>query len=478
MNSAVTPDAMQLQLQRLRKAQRAGGIPDAATRKDRLKRAIDLLVDNQDELVGALDMDYGGRSPYLSKFTEILSPINHLRHAIKHVERWMKPQRRPAMFPMGFLGGRARIEYQPLGVVGIMSPWNFPMAMVFHPLANALAAGNRVMIKPSEFNPRTAERLEALFRQYFSDDEIVVVNGGPEVGAAFAALDLDHILFTGATSIGKKVMEAASRNLTPVTLELGGKSPTIVGTSADIGKAAAAIITGKVMNAGQVCLSPDYVFVPEPELERFISAARDTFRAMFPTVSGNRDYVAVINSRHYDRITGYIDEARAAGVRVEPLSTDSYNAQEQRIPVHLVVNPGEDLKLMQDEIFGPVMIVKTYTDLSGCIDYIEDRPHPLGLYYFGRDKAEENYVLEHTHSGGVTVNDVLMHVSNIDLPFGGVGNSGLGNYQGYEGFRTFSHARSVYRQGWINVARLAGTNPPYKPARLDKLLASQIRKYK
>jgi coniferyl-aldehyde dehydrogenase len=476
MNSAVTPDAMQAVLQRLRRAQRTGGIPDANTRKERLQRCINLLVENQDDLVNALDEDYGGRSPYLSKMSEILSPIGHLKHAIKHVEKWMKPEKRPAMFPMGLFGGRARLEYQPLGVIGIMSPWNFPMAMIFHPLANVLAAGNRAMIKPSEFNPKTAALLEKLFQQYFNEDEIVVINGGPEVGGAFSALPLDHIIFTGATSIGKMVMQAASRNLTPVTLELGGKSPTIVSKSADIRKAAEAIISGKVMNAGQVCLSPDYVFVPESGLEAFIGSARETFQSMFPTVSGNGDYVAVINSRHYARITGYIDEAKQAGARVEPLANDAYSAEEQRIPVHLIINPGEDLKVMQDEIFGPLMIVKVYQRLSECIDYIAERPHPLGLYYFGDDKAEQQYVLENTQSGGVTINDVIMHVSNIDLPFGGVGNSGMGNYQGRDGFRTFSHARSVYTQGWLNLPKLAGTNPPYNSTKLDKLFAGQIKK--
>ena len=476
MNSAVTPNLMQAQLQRLRDAQRAGGFPNANTRKERLQRCIDLLVENQDDLVIALDEDYGGRSPYLSRFTDVMMPIGHLKHAIKHVEKWMKPEKRTAMFPMGLFGAQARLEFQPLGVVGIMSPWNFPMAMIFHPLANALAAGNRVMIKPSEFNPKTAALLEKLFQQYFADDEIVVVNGGPEIGGAFSALKLDHIIFTGATSIGKMVMQAASQNLTPVTLELGGKSPTLVSQSADIAKTAGAIIAGKAMNSGQVCLSPDYVFVPEAELEKFIDAARDTFQSMFPTVSGNADYVAMINSRHYARITGYIDESKQAGTRVEPLSLDAHNAEEQRIPMHLIVDPGENLNVMQDEIFGPIMIVKSYKKMSDCIDYIADRPHPLGLYYFGDDKAEQQYVLENTQSGGVTLNDVIMHVSNIDLPFGGVGNSGMGNYQGYDGFRTFSHARSVYKQGWLNLPKLAGTNPPYNTVKLDKLLASQIKK--
>lgn len=476
MNAPVTLDTMTMQLEKLRAAQRAEGCPSANVRKERLQRCIDMLVDHQDDLVNALDEDYGGRSPYLSKMSEIMQPIGHLKHAIKHLEKWMKPEKRAAMFPMGLLGGKARIEYQPLGVVGIMSPWNFPMAMVFHPLANALAAGNRAMIKPSEFNPETAALLEKLFKEYFSEDEIVVVNGGPEAGSAFASLDLDHIIFTGATSIGRMVMQAAAQNLTPVTLELGGKSPTIISKATDVKQAAEKIISGKTMNAGQVCLSPDYVFVPESELENFVSSARQTFQEMFPTISGNSDYVAVINVRHYQRITGYIEEAKAAGVRVEALQDDAYTPEEQRIPVHLIINPDESLKVMQDEIFGPILIVKTYTELSECINYIADHPHPLGLYYFGDDKAEQQYVLENTQSGGVTINDVIMHISNIDLPFGGVGNSGMGNYQGWEGFKTFSHARSVYTQGWLNLPKLAGTNPPYNSEKLDKLFGGQIKK--
>lgn len=476
MNSVVTPDTMQLQLQQLRKAQRSHGIPDANTRKDRLQRCIDLLVDHQDILVNTLDEDYGGRSPFLSKMSDVLQPVGHLKHAIKNIDKWMQPEKRSPSFPMGLLGARARIEYQPLGVVGIMSPWNFPIAMIFHPLANALAAGNRVMIKPSEFNPKTAELLEKLFGQYFSEDEIAVVNGGPEAGGAFSALDLDHILFTGATSIGRMVMSAAAQNLTPVTLELGGKSPTIISDGADIKKATEMIIYGKIMNSGQVCLSPDYVFVPEAEVERFISIARETFQQMFPTVNGNADYVTLVNSRHYDRITGYVDEARTAGVRIESMSDDTPSAEERRMPLQLIVDPAEELRVMQDEIFGPLMIIKPYRELKECIDYIADHPHPLGLYYFGTDKAEQQYVLNNTQSGGVTFNDVIMHVANIDLPFGGVGNSGIGNYQGREGFKTFSHARSVYTQGWVNLPKLAGTLPPYNAEKLNKLYAGQIKK--
>lgn len=467
---------MQVRLDRLRKAQRRDGFPSAAVRKDRLRRCIDLLADNQHALAEALDRDYGGRSVYLTRLSEIIQPIAHLKHAIKHVEKWMKPERRRAMFPMNLLGGRARVEYQPLGVVGIMSPWNFPLAMIFHPIATALAAGNRVMIKPSEFNEEIAALVEELFGRYFSEEEAVVVNGGPEVGAQFAGLDLDHIIFTGATAIGRKVMEAASRNLTPVTLELGGKSPTVVSRTADIAKTADRIVSGKSMNAGQACLSPDYAFVPRESLEAFIEAARTVFSTQFPAISGNDDYAAIINRRHYERIVGYLEEAEATGTRVIALGEDSHDAGERKIPLHLVIDPADDLKLMQEEIFGPILVLRTYDDIGDCIDYINDRPRPLGLYYFGEDKAEENRVLKNTLSGGVTVNDVLFHVANIDLPFGGVGDSGIGRYQGRDGFRTFSHARAVYSQGRVSLGKLVGTDPPYDRAKLDKLLRRQTGK--
>jgi coniferyl-aldehyde dehydrogenase len=467
---------MEAQLDALRGAQRQGGYPSAGVRKERLLRCIDLLVDNQDALAEALDKDYGGRSTYITRMSEILQPLGHLKHAIKHLEKWMKPEKRSPMFPMGLLGGKAWVQYQPLGVVGIMSPWNFPIAMIFHPIANALAAGNRIMIKPSEFNPKTSELLQQLFQQYFTEDEIVLVNGGPEIGAAFAGLDLDHIIFTGASSVGRMVMAAASRTLTPVTLELGGKSPTIIGKGADVKKAAELIVSGKCLNAGQACLSPDYVFVPRAGLESFIEQARATFNEQYPDVSGNEDYPAVINARHYERIVAYIEEARQAGARVEALAKDSYSAEEQKVPLHLIIDPDDGLKVMQDEIFGPVLVVKAYDDVPSCVDFINDRPRPLGLYYFGDDRQEQQYVLDYTLSGGVTLNDVLFHVANVDLPFGGVGNSGMGNYQGRDGFRTFSHARSVYKQGWVNLGKLAGTNPPYQREKLDKMLAGQIKK--
>ena len=468
-------EQLSAKLEQMKAAQLAGGIPTAAERKARLQKCVDLLVDHQSAIVKALDADYAGRPEALTLMSEVMMPLNHLKAAIKHLDAWMKPERRKVQFPLGLFGARAEIRYQPKGVVGIMSPWNFPLAMIMHPLSQALAAGNRVMLKPSEFNPATVELLADLFPKYLDEEEVVLVVGGPEVGAAFSSLPLNHLLFTGATTIGRKVMEAASANLTPVTLELGGKSPTIVGRSADIQETAEKIISGKCNNAGQVCLSPDYAFVPRESVDAFLEAGRSTFRTHYPTVFGNADYTAVINDRHYERVMGYLREVEEGGFRVENLGSEAPKDGDRRIPVHVVVDPSDDLAIMNDEIFGPILILKAYDRLEECLDYINARPTPLGLYYFGKDGAEKERVLNGTLSGGVTINEVIMHVSCVDLPFGGVGESGLGNYHGREGFKTFSHARGVYSDGWLNLAKLAGMLPPYS-AKTLKALGAQIKK--
>jgi coniferyl-aldehyde dehydrogenase len=298
----------------------------------------------------------------------------------------------------------------------------------------------------------------------FDELEIAVVTGGPQTGADFSGLPFDHLLFTGATSVARHVMRAASENLVPVTLELGGKSPVVVGRSADIQKTADAIMMGKTMNAGQICLAPDYVFVPEEKVDDFVESAARSVEKMFPTLLDNPDYTSVINQRHYERLNGYLDEARERGakvVEVNPAGEDFRQQPHHKIPPTLVVNPDEDLALMQDEIFGPVLPVKGYGQVDETIDYVNRKDRPLGLYYFGQDGAEEEKVLTHTTSGGVTVNDVVMHVAQEDLPFGGVGPSGMGAYHGHDGFKTFSHAKSIFTQSKINVAELAGLKPPY-----------------
>ena len=452
-------------LERQRKSSLAEGAVSAAKRRDRLERAIDLLKTHQDRLVAAMRDDFGHRSEHQSLFTDIASCIGPLRHAQAHLEKWMKPEKRKVgPFPLNLLGAKARVEYQPLGVVGVISPWNFPVNLTFTPLAGVLAAGNRCMIKPSEFTPATSEVMAEIFPTAFDELEIAVVTGGPQTGADFSALPFDHLLFTGATSIARHVMRAASENLVPVTLELGGKSPVVVGRSADIQKTADAIMMGKTLNAGQICLAPDYVFVPDEKVDDFVESAARSVEKMYPTLLDNPDYTSVVNERHYQRLMSYLEEAREKGakvVEINPANEDFRQQPHHKIPPTLVVNPGEDTALMRDEIFGPVLPVKGYGDLDETIDYVNEKPRPLGLYYFGQDREEEERVLTHTTSGGVTVNDVVMHVAQEDLPFGGVGPSGMGAYHGLDGFRTFSHAKAVFTQSRIDVAALAGLKPPY-----------------
>jgi coniferyl-aldehyde dehydrogenase len=470
--------AMLETLELQRKAFRAEGFPEYGTRIDRIDRCIALLVDNQKAICDALSADYGCRSPYITRMAEIMTSVGNLKHVKKKLKSWMKPERRSAPVPMNLFGARAHVYFQPKGVVGNMTPWNIPVGMVFSPMADILGAGNRVMIKPSEFTPQTSALTRELINRYFDRSEIAVMTGGPEVGSAFASLPFDHLLFTGATSIGRMVMRAAAENLTPVTLELGGKSPVIVSASADIEETADKLITGKAQNAGQLCICPDYAFVPESRLEVFLESCRKNFVAQYPTTVLNPDYNAMINARHYDRVLGYIEEARAAGARIielNPGREDFTDRAQHKIPLHIVVNPDDALKVMQEEIFGPVLVVKTYRDVGDCIAYVNARARPLALYWFGKDEAERERVLRETISGGVSVNNVMMHFACDDLPFGGVGGSGMGHYHGRDGFRTFSHAKGVFRDGRLNLSKLAGTLPPFGP-KLAKMLDGQIRK--
>lgn len=456
---------MQSLLERQRSAYLKEGEVATATRVDRLDRAINVLKNNEQRLVEAMNEDFGHRSEHQSLFTDVAASIGPLRHAQANVARWRKPEKRKVgPFPLNLLGAKARVEYQPLGVVGVISPWNFPVNLTFTPLAGILAAGNRCLIKPSEYTPATSEAMAEAIAAEFDSEEIAVITGGPQTGADFSSLAFDHLLFTGATSIAKHVMRAASENLVPVTLELGGKSPVVIGRSADMDRTADAIMAGKMMNAGQICLAPDYVFVPTEKMRDFIASSQRAVEKMYPTLLDNPDYTSVVNERHYERINGYLDEARERGaevVEMNPADEDFRQQPHHKIPPTLVIDPAEDLAVMQEEIFGPVMPVKPYDQLDDTIGYINDHPRPLGLYYFGSDDGEEQRVLSHTTSGGVTVNDVVMHVAQEDLPFGGVGPSGMGSYHGEDGFKTFSHAKAIFKQSKVNVAELAGLRPPY-----------------
>ena len=464
-------------------AQRADFLQEGAvsveTRIDRLDRGIDALVRYADQLSEAVNSDFSCRPREITLLTDVGASITPMKHARKHLRKWMKGQKRPTVFPLNLLGGRSRIEYQPLGVVGIIAPWNFPVSMVFAPLSGALAAGNRAMIKPSEFTPATSAVLETMIKDAYNPNEVAIFTGGPEVGEAFSRLALDHLLFTGATSVARHIMAAAARNLVPVTLELGGKSPVIISRSADIEKSLDRIMLGKTMNAGQICLAPDYLLVPEEKLHEVIAAAQKSVANMYPKLLDNEQYTSVVNERHYQRLTGYLAEAEERGVKtiaINPAGEDFSQQQgTHKIPPTLVPEPPEDLKVLQEEIFGPLLPIRTYREFGETIDYINSKPRPLAAYYFGTDAAEQQAAETRTTSGGMCINDVIMHIMQEDLPFGGVGPSGMGSYHGLEGFRTFSHAKSIYRQTNMNIGKLSGILPPYGKT-TEKSINMQVKK--
>jgi len=472
-------DDMQTILDRQKAAHLRDGAPNAEQRIERIDRCIGLLVDYRGEIEEALNADFGVRSREATAFTDVASSIGTLKHAKAHLKAWMAPEKRkttPAL--LGLFGAKAQVRYQPKGVVGVISPWNFPVNLTFTPLAGVLAAGNRAMIKPSEFTPATSELMARMFGAVFSPEEIAVVTGGPEVGEAFAALAFDHLIFTGATSIARHVMKAAAQNLTPLTLELGGKSPVILGRSADMKTAAARIMNGKTLNAGQICLAPDYVLVPADQVSAFVGAAEGAVKHMFPTIMDNPDYSAIISQRHFDRLKGYVDEARAAGARVVELKPDGEDLTQQehrKIAPTLIIDPTDDMKVMQDEIFGPVLPVKGYASMDDALAYVNAHDRPLGLYYFGQDAGEREQVLDSTTSGGVTVNDVVFHVAQEDLPFGGVGPSGMGSYHGFDGFREFSHKKAIYTQLKKDLPQLKALRPPYGGAIRKYLTGAIVR---
>ncbi|OSZ66784.1 coniferyl aldehyde dehydrogenase [Sphingomonas sp. IBVSS2] len=436
-------------------------------RRDRLQRAVAMIADNAGQLCDALSEDFGHRSRDQSMITDIAASVGPLRHALKHMARWSRPARRPVLFPLGLLGARGRIEYQPKGVVGIIAPWNFPVQLVMSPLAGVFAAGNRAMVKTSEYTPMVSALMAELAGRYFDPAELAFVAGGPEAGRAFAEMPFDHLLFTGATGIARHILHAAADNLTPVTLELGGKSPVVVGRSADIAQAAERVALGKMLNAGQICLAPDYMLVPEEKEAAVVDGLVAAASRMYPALLSNPDYTAVINDRHYQRLTGWIDDARAKGaevIMVNPANEDFAGANARKLPLHIIRNPTDDMLVMQEEIFGPVLPVRSYARIEDAIGEVNRRDRPLALYYFGSDRTERRQMLDRTISGGVTVNDVIFHVSQEELPFGGIGPSGMGAYHGEIGFRTFSHAKAVYSQPRIDVAKLAGMKPPYGKA--------------
>lgn len=449
-------------LERQRQAYRANPMPDAGQRIQWLKSLANLLVSEQKAIIDAINSDFSNRSADETLLAEVMPSLHGVHYAAKRVKKWMKPSRRSV--GMQFMPASAKVIYQPLGVVGVIVPWNYPLFLAIGPLTGALAAGNRVMIKMSESTPASAQMLKDLLGKIFPEDLVAVVQGEVDVGVAFSKLPFDHLLFTGATSIGKHVMRAAAENLTPVTLELGGKSPAIVSSSVPMKDAAERIAFGKSLNAGQTCVAPDYVLVPQNRVDEFVESYREVVQGFFPKLENNPDYTAIINERQLSRLNGYLADAQARGATVVPLFPQ---AQGRRLPQALVLNVTDEMKIMQEEIFGPLLPVIPYENLDQALSYVNERDRPLALYYFGYDKREQDHVLAQTHSGGVCLNDTLLHVAQDDMPFGGVGPSGMGHYHGHEGFLTFSKAKGVFSKPRFNAARVI--YPPYGKS-LQKLV--------
>jgi len=468
---AFEPTPLQRVFARQRTAFANHGIPSEAIRRDRLDRAITLLVDRRQEWRDAVAEDFSHRPGAEALLLDTLLPLENLRHARKHLAAWMRPERRASNFPFGLIGARSEIRWVPKGVVGNIVPWNIPVVGLFGPLAPMLAAGNRVMIKMSELTPASAVLATRLIGEAFDETEVAVFGGDAAEGAAFASLPLDHLMFTGSTRVGRLVMRAAADNLTPVTLELGGKSPAFVCPDADLDLAARRIAWGKLVIGGQACIAPDYVLVQQQQLEAFVAKLKGALLRMFPQPQQAAGPTAIINEAHAARLHGYLNDARARGARVEAVcEADAQVASPRRMVPTLIIDPSDECRVMREEIFGPLLAIKPYRTLDEAIDFVNARPHPLALYCFGH-QASVDRVIEATRSGGVAVNDVITHAMQENLPFGGIGESGMGAFHAEFGFRAFSHGRAVYRSGRFDL--LAPLRPPFNAgtgATLERLI--------
>ena len=449
------------------------GAPSIDLRIDRLQRLKSLIMDNRYDFVDSLNADFGNRSKNASMLSDVYGIVPAINQAIKNVKKWSKAEKKSSNFPFGLLGAKSYVKYEPLGTVGMISPWNFPVNLTFVPLVSIFAAGNQVMHKPSEHTPITASLLKDLCDKAYDENEFATFLGGPDVGESFTKLHFDHLLYTGGGSVAKHVMNAASQNLVPCTLELGGKSPVVIGKSADLKTSAKRIMFGKTLNAGQICLAPDYVVVHKDQKDEFIKESKDAVTEYFPDLKNNDDYTSIINERHYERLQDLLTDAVEKGAQIDEInpSNEDFSQQEfYKIPPTIVSNTSDDMKIMQEEIFGPLLPVVEYSELDEATKLINSKDRPLGLYYFGNDKSEEEMVLANTSSGGVTVNNVISHLQQDDLSFGGVGPSGMGRYKSFDGFKNFSNPRAYYKEVGSRFDKFFDpVRPPYK-GDIEKIL--------
>jgi coniferyl-aldehyde dehydrogenase len=450
-------------IRRLFEAQRAAYAgerhPSLAQRHDRLERLATMTEAHEQDIIAAIATDFGTRPAQETRIAELFVISAGIRHTRRNLSRWMAPQRVPT--PLYLWPGRSRVHRQPLGVVGVISPWNYPVQLALLPALAALAAGNRVMLKPSELTPRTSALLEHMVAKHFSEDEFAVVTGGPDIGDKFSHLPFDHLFFTGSTAVGRKIALAAAANLTPVTLELGGKSPALIHADADFGMVAPRLTTGKLLNAGQTCIAPDYALVPASRVDALAAAIRDSAASQYPSFRENPDYSSIVNDGHFRRLTALIDDAVQKGARAIALGSGdtATHMPDRKLAPTVLVGVNDSMAVMTEEIFGPVLPIEAYDSLDQAIEKINARPRPLSLYMFGGDEAARRSVLDRTTAGGVTIDDTLWHFTNENLPFGGIGASGIGAYHGERGFLTLTHQKAVFIQPRLSFTWML--RPPY-----------------
>lgn len=470
--AAMTPAAALAPTLRQLRAAWMAKRPDYTQRHDDLKRLRSACKARLPAMTAAISADFGHRSEYESLLGDGMTVLTEIDHMLSHLRAWMRPERRGAGWRLW--PAHAEVRYVPVGVVGVISPWNYPVNLALIPLATAIAAGNHAYLKPSEHTPRTSEFLRELLTDVFPPDRVAVALGGPDIAGAFAGLPFDHLVFTGSTAVGRKVMAAAAPNLTPLTLELGGKSPAVIGKDFPMEQAVARVTTGKWLNAGQTCIAPDYVLVPQSRRDELVKALRTQIEQRYPNIDDNPDYTRVVSEAQYRRLRDYLDDARERQLEVIPLANvkDAARAEAQRLlPPTLVIEPDDGAKIMQEEIFGPILPVKSYRTLDDAIGYINAHDRPLALYVFSHHRQEVEQVLSQVVAGGVCINETLYHNACNNLPFGGVGASGMGHYHGHDGFVSLSKMMPVLHQArWPLSDKI---KPPYKgfAGKMIKLLS-------
>ncbi|WP_086933995.1 coniferyl aldehyde dehydrogenase [Agarilytica rhodophyticola] len=460
-------DLLDIALQRQQKYFAQNRYLEASARKQNLRQLLKLVVDNRDSICAALTKDFGCRDKQESLLIEVFPCQELIKHSIRHLSAWMKPKRKSVS--LWFQPGRAKVMSQPLGTIGVITPWNYPLFLAIGPVAGALSAGNTTMVKMPEHTPVFSQLFADLVKEYFDPELLTVVNGDVEVGKAFTALPFDHLLFTGATQIGKHVMRTASENLTPVTLELGGKSPVIIGESFPSDAAIKSIINGKLINSGQTCIAPDYILLPQNEINTFTEQARKTAQQFYPDWQ-SRGYTSIISENHYQRLNNMLEDAKSKGAKLVPLFEGGSISEMKKIVPTIIIDATDDMAVLKEEIFGPLLPLVGYESFESGIEYINQRPKPLALYLFSHNKKEKDKILKNTLSGGVTINDTILHIAQDNLPFGGVGTSGMGHYHGEAGFRTFSKEKSIFIQSRFNG--IPFLYPPY-----NKGIASWLLKF-